>query len=166
MCVCVCVCVFFFISFAILYCGLVSKSCLTFYDPMNCSTPGLPVLYLSPWVCSNSYPLSHWCHPAVSSSVIHISSCPQSFPSSGFFPMSELFASGSQLLELQYQSFQWIFRIDFLLGWLVWSPCCPRDSQESSPTPQFKSINSSVLSILYSPTLTSIHDYWKNHSFD
>ena len=49
---------------------------------------------------------------------------------------------------------------------LVGSPCSPRDSQESSPTPQFKSINSSVLSFLCSPTLTSIHDHWKNHSFD
>ena len=49
---------------------------------------------------------------------------------------------------------------------LVGSPCSPRDSQESSPTPQFKSINSSVLSLLYSPTVTSIHDYWKNHSLD
>ena len=46
------------------------------------------------------------------------------------------------------------------------SPCSPRDSQESSPTPQFKSINSSALSFLYSSTLTSIHDYWKNHSLD
>ena len=50
--------------------------------------------------------------------------------------------------------------------WLVWSPCSPRDSQESSPTPQFKSISSSVLSLLYGPALTSIHDYWENHSFD
>ena len=50
--------------------------------------------------------------------------------------------------------------------WTGWSPCCPRDSQESSPTPQFKSINSSVLSFLHSPTLTSIHDQWKNHSLD
>ena len=48
----------------------------------------------------------------------------------------------------------------------VGSPCSPRDSQESSPTPQFKSINSSVFSFLYSPTLTSIHDHWKNHSLD
>ena len=68
----------------------------------------------------------------------------------------------AKVLELQHQSFQWIFRVDFLLDWLIWSPCCPRDSQESSPTPQFKSINSSVLSFLYSPTLTSIHDQWKN----
>ena len=46
------------------------------------------------------------------------------------------------------------------------SPCSPRDSQESSPTPQFKSMNSLALSFLYSPTLTSIHDHWKNHSLD
>ena len=63
-------------------------------------------------------------------------------------------------------------RTDLLQDELVGSPCSPRDSQESSPTPQFKSINSSVFSFLssfiflYSPTLTSIHDYWKNHSFD
>ena len=54
----------------------------------------------------------------------------------------------------------------FLQDGLVGSPCSPRDSQESSPTPQFKSINSSVLSFLYSPTLTTIHDHWKNYSFD
>ena len=60
--------------------------------------------------------------------------------------------------QLQYQSFQQIFRIDFLYDGLVGFPCCPRDSQESSPTPQFKSINSSVLRFLYSPTLTSIHE--------
>ena len=61
--------------------------------------------------------------------------------------------------QLQHQSFQWIVRTDFLLDGLVGSPCSPRDSQESSPTKQFKIINSSVLSFLYSPTLTSIHDY-------
>ena len=56
----------------------------------------------------------------------------------------------------------------FLLesDWLVWSPCSPRNSQVSSPTPQFKHINSLVLRLLYGPTLTSIHDYWKNHSFE
>ena len=68
-------------------------------------------------------------------------------------------------LQLQHQSFQWIFRTDFLLDWLVGSPCSPRDSKESS-TSQFKSMNSSVLSFLYSPTLTSIQDNWKNHSSD
>ena len=68
-------------------------------------------------------------------------------------------------LQLQHQSFQWIFSVYFLCDWLVWS-CSPRDSQESSSTPQFKSISSLVLSFLCCPTLTSIHDYWKNHSFD
>ena len=52
------------------------------------------------------------------------------------------------------------------LGWTGWISCSPRDSKESSTTPQFKSIHFSVLSFLYSPSLTSIHDYWKNHSFD
>ena len=69
-------------------------------------------------------------------------------------------------LQLQHQYFQCLFRITFLYDWLVWSPCCLRDSQESSPEPQFKSINSSALSFLYGPTLTSVHDSWKNHSLD
>ena len=68
--------------------------------------------------------------------------------------------------QLQHQSFRWIFRTDFLWDGLVWSPCCPRDSQESSLAPRFKSIDSSALSLLYGPALISIHDYWKNHSFD
>ena len=64
-------------------------------------------------------------------------------------------------LQLQYQSFQWIFRVDFLEDWLVWSPCNPRGSQESSPSPQFESIISLTLSLFYGPALTSIHDHWK-----
>ena len=68
--------------------------------------------------------------------------------------------------QLQHQSFQRTPRTDLLYEGLVGSPCNPRDSQESSPTPQFKSINSSVLSLLYGPTLTSVHDHWKNHPFD
>ena len=68
--------------------------------------------------------------------------------------------------QLQHQSFQWTPRTDFLQDGLVGSLCSPRDAQESSPTPQFKSISSSVLSFLHSPTLKSIHDHWKNHSLD
>ena len=68
--------------------------------------------------------------------------------------------------QLQHQSFQWTPRTDLLQDGLVGSPCSARDSQEPSPTPQFKSINSSVLNLLYSPTLTSIHDHWKNYSLD
>ena len=92
------------------------------------------------------------CHP--------FSSCPQSFPGSGSFPMSQLFTSGGQSvmleLQLQYQSFQWIFRDDFLYDWLVWSPCCPKDSQESSPAPHFESINFLTRSLLYGTTFTSV----------
>ena len=65
--------------------------------------------------------------------------------------------------QLQHQSFQWTFRADFPQDGLVGTPWSPRDSQETSPTPQFESINSWALSFLYSPTLTSLHDYWKNH---
>ena len=68
--------------------------------------------------------------------------------------------------QAQHQSFQWTPRTDLFQNGLVGSPCSPRDSQESSPTPQFKSVNFSVLSFLHSPTLTSIHDHWKNHSLD
>ena len=67
--------------------------------------------------------------------------------------------------QLQHQTFQWIFRVDFLYDWLVWSTCCPRDSQEPSPAPQFKSISSSALCLLYGLTSTSVYDYWKDHSF-
>ena len=68
-------------------CCSVAKSCLMFCDLMDCSTPGFPVIYLSPGICSNSCPLSQWCHPTISSSVVPFSSCPQSFPASGSFPI-------------------------------------------------------------------------------
>ena len=90
------------------------------------------------------------------------------------FPSIRVFSNESVLhirwpkdwSQLQHLSFQWIFRTYFLEDWLVWSPCSPRDSRESSPTPRFKSINSLVPNFLYGSTLTSIHEYWKNHSFD
>ena len=69
-------------------------------------------------------------------------------------------------LQLQHQSFQWTLRTDLLYDGLIGSPCSPRDLQKSSPTPEFESINSLALSLLHSPTLTSIHDHWKNHSLD
>ena len=117
----------------------------------------------TPRAYSNSCPLCRWCHPTISSSVIPFSSHFQSFPASWSFPINHFFASAVRVLEfqVQHQSFQWIFRTDFLQDGLVWSPRSPRASQESSPTPQFKSINSSVLSFLYSPNLTSICNLWK-----
>ena len=143
-----------------------AKLCTTLCDPMNCSLPRLPYRSLSPGVCSDSCRLSWWCYLTISSSGTPFS-CPQSFPISQSFPMSWFFASGGQSIGVSAsaQSFQWIFRVDFLQDWLAWSPCSPRDSQESSPAPQFKSINSSVLSLPYGPAFMYVHDCWNNHSF-
>ena len=122
----------------------------------------------TPGVYSNSCPLSWWCHPTISSSVIHFS-CLQSFLATGSFQMSQFFASGGQsfgvsasasVLPMNIQDW---FPLEISFGWIS---LLSKGPQESSPTPQFKSINSLPLSFLYSPTLTSIHDYWKNHSFD
>ena len=124
----------------------------------------LPCPSPSPGVCS--CPLNRWCHPTISSSVVPLLLLPSIFPSIRvFFQWVGFLHQVTKVLELQHQSFQWIFKIDVLSGWLVWSPCRPRDSK-SFPTPQFKRINSLALSFLYSPTLTSTHDYWKNHSPD
>ena len=132
---------------------------------MNCSTPGLPVHHQ---LLKSTQTHVHWVGDAVLSSVVPFSSCPQSFPASGSFQMSQLFVSGCQsigvaastsVLPMNTQDWSPI-------GWTGWTPCSPRDSQESSPTPRFKSINSSALSFLYSPNLISIHDNWKNHSLD
>ena len=145
----------------------VTQSCLTLCDPMNRSTPGLPVHH-ELLEFTHSGPSSQWCHPAISSSAVPFSSCPQSLPASESFPMSQLFTWGGQSTGVSASaSFPpKNLRADLLQNGLVGSPCSPRDSQESSPTPQFKSINSSVLSLLHSPTLTSIHDHRKNYSLD
>ena len=140
-------------------------SCARLFRAHGLKHTRLPCPSPTPIAYSNSCPLGQWCHPAIPFSVVPFSSCLQSFPASGSPPMCQFFRSDGQILEfqLQHQSFQWIFRIDFLSGWIS---LLYRNSQDSSPTPQFKSISSSALSFLYSLTLTSIHDYWKNHSFD
>ena len=94
-------------------CSSVAKSCLTLW-PHGLQHTRLPCPSLSPRVCSNSCPLSRWCHPTISSSAAPFSIYPQSFPASGSFSMSRLFTSVAKVLELQHQSFQWIFRVDFL----------------------------------------------------
>ena len=116
---------------------------------------------------SNSCPSSQWCHPTITTSVVPFSSCLQSFSVSGSFPMSQFFASGGQIIGVSASASVLPTNIqEWFPSGLVEFHCSPRDSQESSPTSQFKSINSSMFSSLYSPTLTSIHDYWKNHRFD
>ena len=111
----------------------------------------------TPGVYSNSCPSSQWCRPGITSSVVPFSSCPQSLPASGSFPMSQLFASGNQSVGVSASASVLPMNTQdcSLLGWTGWISCSPRDSQKSSPTPQFKAINSSMLSFLHCPTLTS-----------
>ena len=147
----------------------------------------IKIVQFSHWVISDSlqphglcFPV-HYQLPELAQTQVHRVgdaiqlSRPLSFPSPPAFNLSQhegLYSWVSSLhqvakvleLQLQHQSFQWIFQTDFL--WLVGSPCSPRDSWESSPTPQFKSINSLALNLLYAPTLTSIDDCRKNRSFD
>ena len=113
----------------------------------------------------------HWVGDAIQPSHPLLSLSALAFNLSLHQGLSQWIGSSHQVakvleFQLQHQSFQWIFMTDFLWDWFGWYPCSPRDSQECSPTPQFKSINSLALSFLFSPTLTSIHDYWKIQSFD
>ena len=118
----------------------------------------------SPGVHSNSRSSSWWCHPVILSSAIPFSSCPQSLPASESFPMSQLCIRWPKYWNFSFsiipskEHARLISRMDWLDLLAV------QGTLESSPTPQFKSINSSALSLLYSPTLTSIHDHRKNHS--
>ena len=151
------------------WCCSVAQSCPTSCDPMDCSMPGFPVLHYLPefaqthvhWWVDDAIYLSHPLSP----------SSPFAFDLSQHKGLFQWVGSSHQVakvleLQLQHQSFsEYSGLISFRIN-LVWSPCCPRDSQEPSPIPQFKNISSSALSLLCGPTLTSIHDHWKNHSFD
>ena len=122
----------------------------------------------TPGVCSNSCPSSWWCHPAISSSVIPFSSCPQSLPASGSFPMSQHFAWGSQSIGasasasvLPMNTQDWS-----PLGWTGWISLQSKGLSRVFCNTTVQSINFSALSFLHSLPLTSIHDHWKNHSLD
>ena len=139
----------------------VTQSCPTLCDPMDRSTPGLLDHHQFPlftqthvyWVSNAiqpSHPLSSPSPPA-----LNLSQHQGLFKwVSSSYQVAEVLA-----LQLQHQSFQWTLRTDLLQDGLVGSPCSPRDSQESSPTPQFKSTNSSALSFPYSSALTHIHTW-------
>ena len=144
----------------------VTQLCPTLCDPMNHNMPGLSVHHQFPEFTQTQV---HWVSDTIQTS--H----PLSSPSTTFnlsqhlslFKWVNSLHQVAKVLEfqLQHQSFQRICRTGLLSDGLVGSPWSPRDSQESL-TPQFKSINSLVFSFLYSPALTSIHDYWKYHSLD
>ena len=150
---------------SVLFSSSVVSDSLQPHEPQHTRPPcPSPTLGVYP----NSCPLSWWCHPAISSSVIPFSSCLQSFLASGSFQMSQPFASGGQSTGVSTSTS--VLPMDTQdrspLGWTGWFSLQSKGLSGSPPTPQFKSIHSLVLSFLFSPTLTSIHDYWKNHSLD
>ena len=110
----------------------------------------------TPRVYSNSCPLSQWCHPTISLSVIPFSSLLQSLPASGSFQMSPLFTSGGQSIGVPASASVLPMNIQdwFPFDWLVGSPCSPRDSQESSPSHSSKGSILWMFTFLYSSTLT------------
>ena len=127
----------------------------------------------TPGVHSNSRPSSQWCHLAISSSVVPFSSCPQSLPASQSFPMSHLFTWGGQgtgasALASFFPKKSQGWSPSEWTGWIsLQSKGLSRVFSNTIKAKSiFKSINSSALSFLHSPTLTSIHDHWKNHSLD
>ena len=164
---------FFFLvrtlKFHFLQFSSVTQLCPTLYGHMDYSTSGFPVLHhLLRLAQTHVHQVSDAiqpCHPLSSPSpALNL------FQHQGFFRWVSSLHQVAKVLEfqlqLQHQSFQWIFRIDFLLNWLVWSPCSPRDSQKSFLAPRFERISSSAFILLYGLTLRYVHNYWKNHSFD
>ena len=148
----------------------VAQSCRTLCDPMDCSTPGLPIHHQLPVMGGrvNTCPLSQWCHPTISSSVISFSSGPQSFPASRSFQMSQLFASGGESIGvsasaslLPKNTQDWS-----PLEWAGWISLQSRGLSRvfSNTTDQKHQLFGAHF--LHSPSLTSIHDHWKNHSLD
>ena len=167
----------------------VARSCLTLYEPMNPSTPGLPVHHqlmeytqtLDHQVgdaIQPSHPLSSPTpKPVTIESVMpsnHLILCHPLLLLPSIFPSIRVFSNESALRIMwpKYWSFSFNISpsnehpglISFRTDWL--DLLTVQETLKSSPTPQFKSINSSVLSFLHNPTLTSIHDHWKNHSLD
>ena len=128
----------------------------------------LPCPSLSPRVCSNSCPLSHWSRFILYHLLLLLPSI-QSFPASGSFPVSQLFASGGQSTGVSASSSVFPINIEgwFPLGLAGFIPLESKGFSRvfSNTTFQKHQFFGSQLS-LYSPALTSIHDYWKNHSFD
>ena len=130
---------------------------------MDCSTPGFLVLHYVP-----EFAQTHVIHrqSVILPFIAPFSSCPQSFPASGFFS-NELalpiwrpkYGASASVLPMNIQG-------QFSLGLTGLISLCPTNSQEFSLAPQFESIHSSVVSLLHGPTLISVHGYWENHSFD
>ena len=122
----------------------------------------------TPEVHSNTCPSSRWCHPTTSSSVVPFYSCPQSLPASGSFLMNWFFASGGQSIGVSASTSVLTKNTQDWspLGWTAWISLQSKGLARGFSNTRVQKFNSSALSFLYSPTLTSMHNYWKNHSLD
>ena len=127
------------------------------HNRFSCQSP-------TPRVCSNSYPSIWGCHPTISSSVIPLSTCLQSFPKSGSFPRSQFFTSGGQSIGASESVLPMNIQDWFPLGFTGWISLQSKRLSRVFSNTIIQNINSLVLNFLYGPTLTSIHDYWQNHS--
>ena len=167
MCVCVCVCVHLYTYICVnIYQYQFSHSVMSdSLQPHGVQHARPPCPSPTPRVYSNSCPLSQWCHPTISPSVVPFSSRLWSFPASGSFPMSQFFATGSQSIGVSASASVLPTNIQdcFPLGWTGWISL-----QSKGVTRVFSNttVQKHQFSFLYSPTLTSMHDYWKNHSLD
>ena len=155
-----------FIIYSNLSCCSVAKLCPNFCDSMDYRNPGFPVLHYLPEIAQTYV---HWIDDTIQTSHALSSPSPPALSLSqhqGLFLLSQLFASGGQSVgasdsaSVLPMNIQGWFLLELISFPLVWSPCCPRDSQESSPVPEFISIKSLALS-LYGPTLIAVYDYWK-----
>ena len=155
-----------FIYYPFIFSSVQSLSRVWLCDPMNRNTPGLPVHHQLP-VHPNPCPLSLWCHPTISSSVISFSSRLQSFPASGSFQISQLFASGGQRIGVSASASVLPMNIQDWspLGWTGWISLQSKGlSRVFNTTVQKHQFFGAQLPS--HSTLTSIHDYWKNHGLD
>ena len=143
---------------------VISKS----LQPHGLQHARLPCPSPSPGACSDSRPWSQWCHPTIVSSVIPFSSCLQSFPASGSFQMTQLFASGGHNIGASASTSVLLMNIQDWspLGWTGWISLQSKWLSRVFSNTTVQKHHYLALSLLVGPTLTSIHDYWKNHGFD
>ena len=144
----------------------VTQLCLTL-RPHGLQHARLPCPSPTPGACSNSHPSSRWCHPTISSFVVPFS-CLQSFPASGSFLMSQFFASGGQTIGVSASASVLPMNIQvwFPLGMTGWISLQSKGLSRVFSNTTVQKHQFFGAQFLYSPTLTSIHDYWKNHSFN
>ena len=143
----------------------VTQSCLTLW-PHGLQLAKLPCPSPTSRACSNSCPFNRWCHPTIPSSVVPFSSYLPSFPASGSFPKSQFFASGGQSIGASASVLPMNIQDWFPLGWTGWISLQSKGllRVSSNTTVQKHQVFSAQLS--WGPTLTSVHDYWENHSLD